>query len=102
MVTKSIEFLKIQIPGCDACNTLHPKLKELAKEYPQVTMLAVNYMNCWPELLDYQLTHVPTCIFLINGVEVNRVMTTQKAVVLSGILNSLELLDQNVTVTSIE
>lgn len=77
-VTQQVLLFKIYVPGCGACLTLSPKIKELAAEHKDVVICEVNYMEVWPVLLDYDISVVPTCIFVIDGIELRRVMTTKK------------------------
>lgn len=80
-VPGNLVVIKVRVPGCKACEALQPKFIELAAEYPKFVFLEVNYMNCWPVLLDYNLTVVPTVIFSFNGIEESRVLTIKKEVV---------------------
>lgn len=79
--TNNVLLFKVQVPGCLACATLAPRLEELAAQYPDFIFINVNYMEVWSSLLDYNITVVPTCVFVWKTEEVARVMTTNKYVV---------------------
>lgn len=84
-------MVKVFLPTCSACKVFHPLEVELAASYPQVGFLSVDYMECWPGLLQFNITVVPVCIFCYEGKDIHRVLTIKKDVAEQGIVRAQEI-----------
>lgn len=56
---------------CGPCKLIAPKIEELAAEYPDVVFLKVDVDECEDIASDYEITAMPTFVFIKNKKKVD-------------------------------
>ena len=57
---------------CGPCRYIKPFFKELEERYPDIEFITINVDEDEEATLDYQVTAMPTFIFIADGIEVDR------------------------------
>lgn len=61
-------------PGCPHCVAFKPIFEAVAAQYPDIVFASVNTDNHQANAATYQVSGLPTVVFLENGKEVNRMV----------------------------
>nr|AFZ78678.1 thioredoxin-like protein [Coptotermes formosanus] len=56
---------------CGPCKVIAPRIEELAAEYPDVVFLKVDVDECEDIAADYEITAMPTFVFIKNKQKVD-------------------------------
>jgi thioredoxin-like negative regulator of GroEL len=69
---KGVIFVDFYTPNCKTCKKMKPFFEYLAKEYPNISFMALD-VNQAPEIANnYEIDKVPTYIAFKNGKEIDR------------------------------
>jgi len=58
---------------CGPCRMMLPKLKQIAKDYPEITVCKVDADRCQSIVSEFKINALPTFVFLVNDEEVHRI-----------------------------
>lgn len=59
---------------CGPCKLMIPKLKKIAKDFPDLTVCKIDADECQSIMSDFDINAVPTFVFIDeNGLEVHRI-----------------------------
>jgi thiol-disulfide isomerase/thioredoxin len=60
-------------PTCEPCTAIKPILADLIEEFPGIYFIGINIKDDPQGISEkFKITHVPTILFLKNGVEIAR------------------------------
>lgn len=85
-----IELLDFWSPSCGPCMRQMPILEELAQQCPEVQVRKLNAFDDVTEAMEYNVSALPTLVFLKDGQEVKRFVGLQKLETLVGVVNEFK------------
>lgn len=67
-----MQILDFSAEWCGPCKMLSPIIKELSKENPNISIVDIDVDNNREIAEQYRIMSVPTLVYMIDGVEVDR------------------------------